>query len=378
MLGVSAPCCRVVPEPGFSWLLSHVITLLDGYGPQVRGTATGAWGTASKGARRHRVAHYMQSVEQAAVLGESTLQGTQRPMGPGNKPHAHLPDSVSQPHHRRVSFHLYLQAATSVRGLLVHLKSTSRDGGLVSHLVEGLTLLYDEAQELHGDEDVLTAAGKGVGFVVGNSGSVHQLWLGGSKQLCGCKSAVACCYESCHSLSPTLSTPPPCRTHCLALSVLQLTKTVPTGRTPPRLLADASYTARTRLSPCAQASCSLCITLCCTSALPSAPPPLHTLTHSHFILPMAPHSVPHHPTHHLCCPFCPATHQQRADRQDTTSWAHSLPHTHAADTLYLLSAPCSALRLLSCRSPESRRQAGHLLMGACGSSQQQTGRNLSG
>jgi hypothetical protein len=43
---------------------------------------------------------------------------------------------------------------------LVHLKSTSRDGGLVSHLVEGLTLLYDEAQELHGDEDVLTAAGE--------------------------------------------------------------------------------------------------------------------------------------------------------------------------------------------------------------------------
>lgn len=51
------------------------------------------------------------------------------------------------------------QASTSVRGLLVHLKSTSRDGGLVSHLVEGLTLLYDEAQEQHGDEEPTVAAG---------------------------------------------------------------------------------------------------------------------------------------------------------------------------------------------------------------------------
>lgn len=27
--------CSVLPEPGFSWLLSRIITLLDGYGPQV-------------------------------------------------------------------------------------------------------------------------------------------------------------------------------------------------------------------------------------------------------------------------------------------------------------------------------------------------------
>jgi len=51
------------------------------------------------------------------------------------------------------------QAASATRSLLVHLKSTSRDGGLVTHLVEGLTLLYDHAQELHGDEDAVAAAG---------------------------------------------------------------------------------------------------------------------------------------------------------------------------------------------------------------------------
>lgn len=66
------------------------------------------------------------------------------------------------------------QASTSVRGLLVHLKSTSRDGGLVSHLVEGLTLLYEEAQEQHGDEEPTLAAGA-AGWLCGWLGAV---WCG--------------------------------------------------------------------------------------------------------------------------------------------------------------------------------------------------------
>lgn len=54
------------------------------------------------------------------------------------------------------------QASAATRSLLVHLKSTSRDGGLVSHLVEGLTLLYDTALEAHGEEGAPAAAAGGV------------------------------------------------------------------------------------------------------------------------------------------------------------------------------------------------------------------------
>ena len=172
-------------------------------------------------------------------------------MGPGNKPHAHLPDSVSQPHHRRVSFHLYLQAATSVRGLLVHLKSTSRDGGLVSHLVEGLTLLYDEAQELHGDEDVLTAAGEGCGLSLRNR--IPRSILDSSR------------FGVCHSASA----------------------------------ATLGWEAATA------AMLQVCDCLLLKAALHYVPPsPTHPL----------PHPLPR--------PFCPAAHQNRADRLDTTSWAH--------------------------------------------------------
>jgi hypothetical protein len=67
--------------------------------------------------------------------------------------------SVKGPQNFRHLVPLSLQASTATRSLLVHLKSTSRDGGLVTQLVEGLTLLYDQAQELHGDEDALAAAG---------------------------------------------------------------------------------------------------------------------------------------------------------------------------------------------------------------------------
>jgi hypothetical protein len=51
------------------------------------------------------------------------------------------------------------QASAATRTLLVHLKSHSQDGGLVTHLVEGLTLLYEDAQELHGSDDAVAAAG---------------------------------------------------------------------------------------------------------------------------------------------------------------------------------------------------------------------------
>jgi hypothetical protein len=34
-LAVLCFSCRAIPEPGFSWLLSRIVTLLDGYGNQV-------------------------------------------------------------------------------------------------------------------------------------------------------------------------------------------------------------------------------------------------------------------------------------------------------------------------------------------------------
>lgn len=36
LFAAAVPACRVLPEPGFSWLLSRIVTLLDGYGTQVR------------------------------------------------------------------------------------------------------------------------------------------------------------------------------------------------------------------------------------------------------------------------------------------------------------------------------------------------------